>query len=256
MAMVPAPAKPFSTSFITVAVLATSLSEKSLIWKIGPTMLASWVGSSAEGLADTLAVLTARTYEQRTWFLRAASCAALYCGPFGTLGAYSCVPSAPLNAAVPPPPPLYRPVPPLMRVCVSSTSTASGSCLPPGGIGTSEVASEGWLIVVGCSAGLMSSIGAIELPPETLESVPMSVSSCPLRPAMAMPYIGLWGFDCVSFCDMAQITAPLTAAAVAAVILVMMPRLMAPSACHRSPSEASMLALELGTMLPGTPSLP
>jgi len=73
---------------------------------------------------------------------------------------------------------------------------------------------------------------------------------------MAMPYIGLCGFVWVSFCDMAQMTAPLTPPAVAAVILLMMPRLMAPSACHSSPSEGSTLALELGTMLPGTPSRP
>src|SRR5215471_3688655 len=143
-----------------------------------------------------------------------------------------------------------------MGGCGSSTSTDSGSCLPPGGIGTSETASAGWLMVLGWSAGTISSMGAIELPPETLDCVPMSCSSWPFLPAMAMPYIGLCGFDWVSFCDMAQITAPLTAAAVAAVTLVMMPRLMAPSACHNRPSDGSTLALELGTMLPGTPSLP
>src|SRR6516164_4720687 len=166
------------------------------------------------------------------------------------------MPSAPPKAPWPPLPPLYRPLPPLMRVCDSSTDTDSGSCLPPGGIGTSDVASAGWLMVLGCSAGTMSSMGAIELPPETLDSVPMSCSSWPLRPAMAMPYMGLWGFDWVSFCDMAQITAPLVPAAVVGVIMLMMPRLMAPSACQRRPSDRSMLALELGTMLPGTPSLP
>ena len=145
-----------------------------------------------------------------------------------------------------------------MRTCDSSTATASGSWVPPpGGIGTSEVESEGWLMVVGCNAGLMSAMGAWELPPDTEDSVPMSVSSRPCAPAVAMPYIGLCGLFWVSFCDMAHSTAPLVPAAVAGVVaLLRMPRLMAPSACHRSPSDASMLALELGTMLPGTPSLP
>src|SRR5580693_7587146 len=72
---------------------------------------------------------------------------------------------------------------------------------------------------------------------------------------MAMPYMGLRGLDWVSFCDCAQITAPLVPAAVAGVVATLrMPRLMAPSACHSSPSEGSTLALELGTILPGTPS--
>ena len=143
-----------------------------------------------------------------------------------------------------------------MRACDSSTATDTGSALAPPVL-TSEVASEGWLMVVGCSAGSMYIIGAMELPPETLDSVPVRVSSSPFAPAMAMAYIGLCGFDCVSFCDMAQNTAPLVPAAVAGVVaLLMMPRLMAPSACHSRPSAGSMLALELGTMLPGTPRRP
>src|SRR5205807_1282179 len=51
--MVPAPAKPSSTSFMTLAVFWTSLSMKSLAVKIGvvpPTMFGSWVGSSAAGV--------------------------------------------------------------------------------------------------------------------------------------------------------------------------------------------------------------
>src|SRR5262249_4267899 len=148
-------------------------------------------------------------------------------------------------------------VPLLMRVCDSSTATASGSSVPPGGIGTSEVASEGWLMVVGCSDGSSGMppiiIGAIELPPETLDSVPTRVSSWPWAPARAMPYMGLCGFDCVSFCDMAQNTAPLTPDAVVATALVAMPRLMALSAWNSSPRLLSTLAVELGTMLPGTP---
>ncbi len=72
-----------------------------------------------------------------------------------------------------------------------------------------------------------------------------------------MPYMGLCGLFWVSFCDMAHSTAPLVPAAVAGVVaLLRIPRLMAPSACHKRPRDASMWALELGTMLPGTPSLP
>src|ERR1700737_741606 len=139
-----------------------------------------------------------------------------------------------------------------MRACDSSTATATGSAVAPPVL-TSAVASEGWLMVVGWSEGLISAIGACEWPPDPDDPVPTSVSSRPCAPAMAMPYIGLWGLFCVSFCDMAHSTAPLVPAAVAGVVaLLKMPRLMAPSACHRSPSDASMLALELGTMLPGT----
>src|SRR5439155_18594529 len=107
-------------------------------------------------------------------------------------------------------------------------------------------------MVVGCNEGSISANGDCELPPDAEDSVPMSVSSRPCAPAIATPYMGLCGLFCVSFCDMAHSTAPLVPAAVAGVVaLLRMPRLMAPSACHRSPSEASMLALELGTMLPG-----
>src|SRR5580765_8945769 len=118
-------------------------------------------------------------------------------------------------------------------------------------------------MVVGCSDGSIRAIGACELPPDTEDSVPTSVSSLPcaptlLGPAIAMPYIGLCGLLEVSFCDIAQNTAPLVPAAVAGVVaLLRMPRLMEPSAWNKSPSEASMLALLApGTMLPGTPSLP
>src|SRR5207237_10112427 len=100
-------------------------------------------------------------------------------------------------------------------------------------------------------------MGACAWPSETVDAVPASGRSKPCAAALAMPYMGLWGLFWVSFCDMAQITAPLVPAAVAGVVdLLRMPRLIAPSACHRSPSEASMLALAVGTMLPGTPSLP
>src|SRR2546429_4164267 len=146
--------------------------------------------------------------------------------------------SVPVKAAVSPAP-ACAVLPPLMRTCDSSTATASGSWVPPpGGIGTSEVESEGWLMVVGCNAGLMSAMGAWELPPDTEDSVPMSVSSRPCAPAVAMPYIGLCGLFWVSFCDMAHSTAPLVPVAVAGVVaLLRMPRLMAPSACHRSPRD-------------------
>src|SRR6185437_10030077 len=66
--MVPAPAKPSITSFITVAVAATSLSWKSAAVKIGvapPVMAVSLVGSSAEGSPNRLAVLADFTYAQR-----------------------------------------------------------------------------------------------------------------------------------------------------------------------------------------------
>src|SRR5213082_2338106 len=234
--MVPAPAKPSSTSFMTLAVFWPSLSMKSLAVKIGvvpPTMFGSWVGSSAAGLPNTAAVLADLTYAQRTWFFSALSV---------TGSEYSCTPGIePLGALSAPPkepvlPDWYAVAPPVF---------------------TSAVASEGWLMVVGWRAGSTSAMGACELPPETVDSVPASVRSNPCAPALAMPYMGLWGLFWVSFWDMAQITAPLVPAAVAGVVaLLRMPRLIAPSACHRSPSEASMLALEVGTMLPGTPSLP
>src|SRR6266446_6725781 len=241
---------------MTVAVFWTSESEKSLAVKIGdapPTIFGSLVASSAAGLPKASAVLADFTYAQRTWFLSTVS----------VIGSeYSCTPgvppfgalSAPLKEAVLPD--TYALLPPLMRACDSSTATATGSAVAPP-VSTSAVASEGWLMVVGCSDGLISAMGACELPPDTLVGTESSVSSRPCAPAMAMPYMGLCGLFCVSFCDMAHSTAPLVPAAVAGVVaLLRMPRLMAPSACHSSPSEASMLALELGTMLPGTPSLP
>ena len=55
---------------------------------------------------------------------------------------------------------------------------------------------------------------------------------------------------------MAPKTAPLVPAAVAGVVATLrMPRMIAPSACHSSPSDGSMLPLEFGTMLPGNAQL-
>ncbi len=153
-------------------------------------------------------------------------------------------------------PEVYWPLPLLMRTCDSRTATATGSATAPP-VFTRATASEGWLMVVGCSAGLISDMGAMELPPETEDSVPARVSSRPCAPASAMPYIGLCGLVWVSFWDMAQNTAPLVPEAVAAVVaLVLMPRMIAESPWNSRPRDASTLALELGTMLPGTPSLP
>src|SRR5438045_3285538 len=129
--MVPAPAKPSSTSFMTLAVFWTSLSMKSLAVKIGvvpPTMFGSWVGSSAAGLPNTAAVLADLTYAQRTWFLSRVSV---------TGSEYSCTPGVePLGALSAPPkepvlPDWYGVVPPLMRACDSSTATATGSAVAP-----------------------------------------------------------------------------------------------------------------------------
>ena len=69
--------------------------------------------------------------------------------------------------------------------------------------------------------------------------------------------MGLWGLLPVSFCEMAAITAPLVPAAVAGVVaLLRIPLRMAPSECHRSPSALLTKVLEVGTMVPGKPSLP
>src|SRR5262249_52662027 len=152
--MVPAPAKPLSTSFMTVAVAAMSLSWKSVAGKIGvvpPMMLVSLGGSGAVGAPNRLAGLADVPYGQSNWVLVSAYCvASLYtCTPaVRPLG----MPSAAVKALGSPLPDVGV-VPLLMRVCDSSTATASGSSVPPGGIGTSEVASEGWLMVVGCSDG-------------------------------------------------------------------------------------------------------
>src|SRR6185312_10474013 len=156
----------------------------------------------------------------------------------------------------------YRPVPVLMRSCDSSTASATGSTVAPLVL-TRPASSEGWEILVGCRAGLMSCIGACELPPETLDWLPIRVSSMPLGVwpcllvAIAMPYIGLCGLFWVSFCDIAQITAPLVFVIVAGVTaFAVMPRRIAPSECHSSPRALLMKVLEVGTMLPGIPSLP
>src|SRR5579871_5828838 len=100
-------------------------------------------------------------------------------------------------------------------------------------------------------------IGAAELPPETEDSVPIRVSSRPLAPASAIPYIGLCGLVPVSFCDIPQMMAPLVRAVVVAVVaLLRRPRRMAPSECQSSPTALLTNVLEVGTMLPGTPILP
>src|SRR6266404_4756136 len=92
--------------------------------------------------------------------------------------------SVPVKAAVSPAPTCAA-LPPLMRTCDSSTATASGSgAPPPGGIGTSDVESEGWLMVVGCNAGSMSAMGACELPPDTVDNsqAPMALIDPALQP--------------------------------------------------------------------------
>ena len=125
---------------------------------------------------------------------------------------------------------------------------------------TSPVASLGWSMVLGCSEGSIitppRSGGAPELPPETVGSVPTSVSSDPLAPTFAMPYMGLWGLMPVSFSDSAGNTAPLTPAVVVALALDRMPRRIAPSECHSSPSALLTKLAAPGTMFPGTPILP
>src|SRR6267378_558679 len=141
-----------------------------------------------------------------------------------------------------------------MRVTDSSTATARGSPVPLPDL-TRATASLGWLILVGCKAGSIRSVGAAELPPDTVGWSPIRVRSLPLAPALAMPYMGLCGLLWVSFCDRAQITAPLVPAAVTAVVaLLRMPLRMAPSECHSNPSALLMRPLEVGTMLPGNPS--
>src|SRR5579863_760844 len=116
-------------------------------------------------------------------------------------------------------------------------------------------------MVLGCRAGLIMTPprfgGATELPPETVGSVPTSVSSDPLAPTVAMPYMGLCGLMSVSFSDRAGNTAPLVPAAVAGLVAFdRMPRRIAPSECHSRPSALLVKPAALGTMLPGTPILP
>src|SRR5215472_13667333 len=58
-------------------------------------------------------------------------------------------------------------VPALQPGTISRRSDATALVPMPPGSGTSAVASEGRLMVLRCSAGTISSMGAIELPPET-----------------------------------------------------------------------------------------
>src|SRR5882672_2819641 len=142
-----------------------------------------------------------------------------------------------------------------MRVTDSRIATARGSPGPLPDL-TRATASLGWLILVGCNAGSIRDVGATEKPPDTVEWSPIRVRSLPLAPAFAMPYIGLCGLLPVSFCDRAQITAPFVPAAVTGVVaLLRMPLRMAPSECQSSPSALLMKPLEVGTILPGNPSL-
>src|SRR6202030_1260403 len=136
-----------------------------------------------------------------------------------------------------------------MRVTDSRTATARGSPVLPDL--TRATASLGWLIFVGCNAGSIRAVGAAELPPDTVDWVPIRVRSLPLAPAWAMRYIGLCGLWPVSFCDRAQITVPFVPAAVIGVALLRMPLRMAPSECQSNPSALLMKPLDVGTMLPG-----
>src|ERR1700716_4751213 len=104
-----------------------------------------------------------------------------------------------------------------MRVTDSRTATARGSPVPLPDL-TSATASLGWLILVGCKAGAIRSAGAAELPPDTVDWLPIRVRSLPLAPALAMPYMGLCGLLAVSFTDRAQITAPFVPVAVTGVV--------------------------------------
>ena len=79
-------------------------------------------------------------------------------------------------------------------------------------------------IFVGVAATLIIDAGAIELPPEMLESVPIKSSKAPRAPTCQMPYIGLWGFVLVSLLDSAGISVPLVLAIAAALARVLMPR--------------------------------
>src|SRR5580698_3730822 len=66
-----------------------------------------------------------------------------------------------------------------------------------------------------------------------------------------MPYMGLCGLVCVSFCDIAAITVPLVFAIAAVDAIDLMPRRMAPSECQASPREVSMkLPVELPARSP------
>src|SRR5207248_11335241 len=141
-----------------------------------------------------------------------------------------------------------------MRVTDSRTATARGSPVPLPDL-TRATASLGWLILVGCNAGSIRAVGAAELPPDTVDWLPIRVRSLPFAPAFAMPYMGLCGLLPVSFCDSAQITAPFVPAAVTGVVaLLRMPLRMAPSECQSNPSALLMKPLEVGSTLPGNPS--
>src|SRR2546430_814580 len=105
-----------------------------------------------------------------------------------------------------------------MRVTDSRTATARGSPVPLPDL-TRATASLGWLIFVGCNVGSIRAVGAAELPPDTVDWLPIRVRSLPFAPALAMPYMGLCGLLPVSFCDSAQITAPFVPAAVTGVVI-------------------------------------
>ena len=102
-----------------------------------------------------------------------------------------------------------------------SDSVNSTGCTPcaPGSRSASNATA-----CVACAVGSYSDIGSIELPPESLFSVPQSRKIEPLAPARAIPYIGLCGLLPVSLSERAGITAPLQKASFPGVIVSMMPR--------------------------------
>src|SRR5689334_4958475 len=122
-----------------------------------------------------------------------------------------------------------------MRDCAASAARVSGfGALPL--VLTRPVSSAAEAILVGCRVATLPPTeviaGAAELPPDTLDCVPIRVSSEPYclfvpagpAAALAMPYIGLSGLLPVSFCDIAGMMTPLTPARVAAWARVLMPR--------------------------------
>src|SRR2546421_715460 len=59
-----------------------------------------------------------------------------------------------------------------MRVTDSRTATARGSPVPLPDL-SRATASLGWLIFVGCNAGSIRAVGAAELPPDTVDWLPI-----------------------------------------------------------------------------------